>query len=229
MYCHMEDVICGVGGLTRIANLNMTNQRNRCPDSLTTYALSGKRLCVGPVSGAQFASVSYHTYHMNYNFVCGRAIGYANYGPHAFHYSTALYKSIDQPYVSGLSITYRIRDQRKHIWTLAAGYGDPGNARTYNCPCAGKSTHNPPYFVNDDHYCESGSHASVSRKWYLDNPLWDGQGCHSSSRCCGNSRLPWFWRTLPDTTNSDIEVRWMDPQGHGTGIVGIEQLELYVY
>ena len=34
---------------------------------------------------------------------------------------------------------------------------------------------------------------------------------------------------LPETTNSDIEVRWMDPQGHTNGAVGIEQLELYVY
>ena len=229
VYCHMEDDICGVGGLTRIANLNMTNQRNRCPFPLTNNTQSGKRLCVSPVSGAQFSSVYYDTYHMNYSFVCGRAIGYAYYVPYAFYYATRSYKSINQPYVGGLSITYRIRDQRKHIWSLAGGYTDPGDGGNHNCPCAGKSTYSTPHFVNDDHYCESGSHSTAAAKWYMDNPLWDGQGCHSSSRCCDNSRLPWFWRTLPDTANSDIEVRWMDPQGHNYGIVGIEQLELYVH
>ena len=229
VHCHMEDDICGVGGLTRIANLNMTNHRNRCPYPLTNNTQSGKRVCVSPVNGAQSSSVFFDTYHMNYSFVCGRAIGYAYYGPRAFHYGMGTYKSINQPYVAGLSITYRIRDQRKHIWSLGGGYADPGDTNPYNCPCAGKSTHNPPHFVNDDHYCESGSHSAPSSKWYMDNPLWDGQGCHSSSRCCDNSRLPWFWRTLPDTANSDIEVRWMDPQGHGNGIVGIEQLELYVH
>ena len=230
VYCHMEDDICGVGGLTRIANLNMTNQRNRCPYPLTLTIRSGKRMCVSPVHGTQFSSIYYDAYHMNYNFVCGRAIGYVYNGPQAFYYSvSSSYKTIDQPYVSGLSITYRINDQRKHIWSLAGGRADPGDGNTYNCPCAGGSTYNPPHFVNDDHYCESGSHSSPGGSWYTNNPLWDGQGCHYSSRCCDNSRLPWFWRTLPDTANSDIEVRWMAPQGHAYGIVGIEQLELYVH
>ena len=140
VYCLMEDNICGVGGLTRIANLNMTNEQNRCPFPLTLTTQSRKRMCMSPVHGTQFSSVYYDAYHMNYSFLCGRAIGYAYYVPYAFYYTTTSYKTIDQPYVAGLSITYRIRDQRKHIWSLAGGYADPCNTYAYSCPCAGKST-----------------------------------------------------------------------------------------
>ena len=165
-------------------------------------------MCTSPVLGPHFSSVVFNTYNINYSFICGRAIGYARQGPHAFYYSTSSsYKTIDQAYVDGLSITYRVDGKRKHIWTLAGGYQDPTNGQNYNCPCAGGSAYNPPYFVHDDHYCESGGHSSPASKWFMDNPLWDGQGCHSSSRCCNNQWLPWFWRTLPQNTNSGIEVR----------------------
>ena len=156
-------------------------------------------------------------------------MGYARYGPNAFYYSvtTNSYKSIDQPYVEGLSITYTINDERKHIWSLAGGHADPGDGGTWNCPCGGGSSYRPPSYVGDDYYCESGSHSSPSDKWYMDNPLWDGRGCYSTSRCCDNRRQPWFWQILPEMTDSDIEVRWLRP--HGSHDVAIEQLELYVY
>ena len=230
VYCHMEGDICGIRGLTRIAHLNMSDPSVNCPPQLTTITQSGKRMCTSPVLGPHFSSVVFNTYNIDYSFVCGRAVGYARRGPHAFYYSTkGSYKTIDQAYVDGLSITYRVDRKRKHIWSLAGGYADPGNGNPYNCPCAGGSTYNPPYFVNDDHYCESGSHSTPSSKWYMDNPLWDGQGCHSSSRCCNNQRLPWFWRTLPENTDSGIEVRWMRPTGGSTHDLGIAFLELYIH
>ena len=61
---------------------------------------------------------------------------------------------------------------------------------------------------------------------YMNNSLWDGQSCHSSSRCCDNGRKPWFWQILPELADFDIEVHWLRPSGHN---VAIEQLELYVY
>ena len=45
----------------------------------------------------------------------------------------------------------------------------------------------------------------------MDNPLWDGQGCYSSSRCCDNTCQPWFLRALPEKNYSDIKVHWMCP------------------
>ena len=230
VYCHMEGDSCGMRGLIRVAHLNMSDPSVNCPRQLITSTQSGKRMCTSPVLGPHFSSVVFNTYNIDYSFVCGRAIGFARYGPHAFYYSTkGPYKTIDQAYVDGLSITYRVDGKRKHIWSLAGGWADPGNGNPANCPCAGRSTYNPPYFVNDDHYCESGSHSNPSSgKWYMNNPLWDGQGCHSSSRCCDNQRLPWFWRTLPQNTDSGIEVRWMRPTATSSYDVGIAFLELYI-
>ena len=230
VYCHMEGDSCGMRGLIRVAHLNMSDPSVNCPRQLITTTQSGKRMCTSPVLGPHFSTVVFNTYNINYSFVCGRAIGYARFGPHAFAYSTkGSYKTIDQAYVDGLSITYRVDGERKHIWSLAGGWADPGNGNPANCPCAGRSTYNPPYFVNDDHYCESGSHSTPSSgKWYMENPLWDGQGCHSSSRCCDNQRLPWFWRTLPENTDSGIEVRWMRPTATSSYDVGIAFLELYI-
>ena len=227
MYCYMEFGKCLVPGITRVGLINMTNSNSSCPRHLNMVEQSGKRMCYSPLTGTRFTSVVFPTFNIKYNHVCGRAVGYAYFGPQAFYYSvSSSYKSIDQPYVQGLSITYTINDERKHIWTLAAGYADPGDGGTHNCPCAGRSSYRPPSYVGDDYYCESGVHSSPTKKLYMDNPLWDGQGCHSSSRCCDNRRQPWFWQILPEITDSDIEVRWLRPHGSN---VAIEQLELYVY
>ena len=227
MYCCMSFGECLVPGITRVAYLDMTDNSTTCPKHLELIEDSGKRMCGNPLTGTRFTSVVYPTFNIKYNHVCGRARGYAYYGPHAFYYSVSgSYKTIDQPYVQGLSITYNINDQRKHIWSFAGGYADPGNGATYNCPCAGSSSYSPPSYVGDDYYCESGAHSSPSNKWYAGNPLWDGTGCHSSSRCCDNRRQPWFLQTFPEMTGSDIEVRWLRPTSNN---VGIEQLELYVY
>ena len=229
MYCYMEFDKCLVPGITRVGLINMTKDNSSCPRHLELIEQSGKRMCDSPLTGTRFTSIVFPTFNIKYNHVCGRAVGYAHDGPYAFHYSVSRsYKSIDQPYVHGLSITYTINDERKHIWSLAAGYADPGDGGSHNCPCAGGSSYRPPSYVGDDYYCESGSHSPPANKWYMDNPLWDGQGCHSSSRCCDNRRQPWFWQFLPEMTDSDIEVRWLRPTGSGYN-VAIEQLELYVY
>ena len=227
VYCHMEPDICGVSGVMRVAFLNMTDTRANCPYPLTLVTQSGKRMCVSSTSGAQFSTVRFGAYSIDYNYVCGRAVGYAKKGPYAFYYSSRSYKSIEQPYVGGLSITCQIKGQRNHIWSFAAGHR-ASSSNTANCPCDLGGT-KPPLFVGHNYYCEPASHSSPSNKWYMSNPLWDGNGCYSRSACCGNSRLPWFVTALPETTNSDIEVRWMDPQAHANGVIGIAQLELYVY
>ena len=229
VYCHMEPDICGVAGLTRVAFLNMTDTRANCPPPLILVIQSGKRMCVSPTSGAQFSTVEFATYNINYSYVCGRAIGYSKYKNYGFSYSynERTGANIEQPYVSGLSITYQTNGKHGHIWSFVAGYRAIGFGLSL-CPCATNGSTNPPSFVGQNYYCEPGSHSSPSNQWYMDNPLWDGKGCYSTSKCCDNSRYPWFWTLLPDTTNSDIHVRWLSPQDNGNGFVGIEQLELYV-
>ena len=225
VYCHMEEDICGIRGMTRIAYLNMNDTDSTCPSSLVNTTQSGKRMCYSPFTGPLFSSVEYETFGINYNFVCGKAVGYGYNTPHAFYYGARSYTSIDQPYVEGLSISQYTKHNRVHIWTFAAGYQESGSS-AYNCPCATYSGSTSPNFVGKNYYCESGSHSTPDNKWYTANPLWDGEGCYYASRCCDNSRQPWFLRALPETANSDIEVRCMRPSGSG---VGIEQLEIYIF
>ena len=227
VYCHMEPDICGVAGVMRVAFLNMTDTTINCPYPLTLLVQSGKRMCVSPTSGARFSTVEFGAYSIDYNYVCGRAVGYAKYISYAFYYSSRSYKSIEHPYVNGLSITCQIKGQRNHIWSFAAGYRSNSSSNA-NCPCdvGGEKT---PSFVGHNYYCEAGTHSTPPNTWHTSNSLWDGNDCYSGSSCCGNSRLPWFMTVLPETTNSDIDVRLMTPQGHGYGMTGIEQLELYVF
>ena len=56
------------------------------------------------------------------------------------------------------------------------------------------------YTVNQvDHY-------HPTHKGYMDNPLWDRQGCHSSSDCCDNRLQPWLWQILSEMTESDSNI-----------------------
>ena len=227
VYCHMEDDICGVGGLTRVAYINMTEPNAQCPYPLSETTESGKRICYSPTNGATFSSVEYDTHSVKYNFVCGRAVGITYNAPWGFYYKST-YSTLDMSYAAGLSITYKIDGARTHIWTYAAGYRESGGDGA-NCPCASNPGYTPQSFLGSNFYCDTAAHTSGSSNWFVNNSLWDGKDCYSSSNCCTNKRLPWFWTTLADETDSDIEVRWMDPQARSAGITGITLLELYVY
>ena len=224
VYCHMEDNICGLRGMTRVAFWNMNNTLARCPFSLIPTIQSGKRMCTSPVSSINhYSSMFYDVFNISYNLVCGRVVGYA-YGETYAFYNT---QRIDASYVSGLSFTNRIGGVHNHIWTFAAGYRDDNNYRdtSYNCPCAIRSGRRPQQFVGTNFYCESGSHSTPTNKWYMNNTLWDGQGCSGSSHCCQGGRQSWFMTALPEATRSNIEFRLMNPYG----ALGVELLELYVY
>ena len=62
-------------------------------------------------------------------------------------------------------------------------------------------------------------------QWYLDDPLWDSQGCASGSTCCSRGG-PWLTTTLSEEVSDDIEVRWCT--SHDGEESGVEQLEIYI-
>ena len=225
VYCYMKDDKCGIAGIRRLVHLDLTKSASGCPDPLTMYNVSGKKLC-GPTNTISYMcdSVTFHTHRIPYNFVCGKAIGYGFYQPHGFaHYSAG----INGAYLSGLSITYKRCGQRHHIWSYAAGYREYGYS-SWNCPCA-YSRGYAASFIGSDFYCESSTHTTPTQQWHTSNPLWDGKGCHSDSGCCGHARMPWFWKVLPEEATSDIELRLCKPGGIDKDKVGIEQFEIYVY
>ena len=110
VYCHMEEDKCGVRGVMRVVNIDMTNPEETCPSPLTLYTANGKRLCGSTNPGGQTCnSVTFPTFNYQYSHVCGRAVGFSYRHPCAFYFSkrgNSLSRTLDGPYVSGLSITY---------------------------------------------------------------------------------------------------------------------------
>ena len=168
------------------------------------------------------SSVVFPTYGVQYSHVCGQAIGYEKATPSAFQ---AGGRSIDSPYVEGISITYG--SPRKHIWTLAVGLSKDYSYSRYNCPCAKHPGDSPPSVVGNDYYCESGAHGAATFSWYSD-PIWDGKNCPIGNSCCSNAGMPWFGKVLPQPTPEDIEARFCCDQQPEDEDFGVELWELYV-
>ena len=160
---------------------------------------------------------------MPYTKVCGQVRGY-QYGHTDALFNPSL--PIDDGYVSGISITYSEGQQRQHIWTYASGENE-NDDREDDCPCNNGSTAVVPSFVGEDYYCESGfkhvQHYSLST-----DVLWDGKSCnYLEGPCCDNPNLPWFYKELSVTTNSDIEVRLCTNNNY-SDIVPVDIIELFV-
>ena len=225
LYCDMERVNCdGEGGWTRIGYLNMTEPNATCPDGLEqkSYNSISHDLCGKTLPQEQCNSTFFETNSINYTKVCGQVRGY-QYG-----HTDGLFNpsaTIDD-YVSGVSITYYNENgQREHIWTYASGENQ--DQISYDdCPCNTGSSVVVPSFVGNDYYCESGQ--GRNQILYFDDTLWDGKDCnYLESPCCTNPRLPWFVKTLNETTNSDIELRICGNDWSGED-VPIDIVEIFV-
>ena len=158
---------------------------------------------------------------MNYSMVCGRIYAYQRGESYAFSYSVDYRPnaSIDSPYVSGLSLTHGLVGQRKHVWTFAVAVDETtrrNNNNTllpsYSCPCINPA-HTWPYevpsYVGDSYFCDTGTHTFTGdvSKVFMDEPLWEGEGCGGSSTCCRFNSPPWFCQQLKYHTSDDLELR----------------------
>ena len=164
---------------------------------------------------------------IRYSKVCGQARGYQYYTPNGFGHGI---NSINSAYVDGVAITYS--SPRQHLWTYAVGLSADDNygGGRYNCPCATPAGLDPPVFVRQDYYCESGitGRWQDNRRIALDDPLWDGDGCGPDNSCCNQTGLPWFYRNLPQKVEDDIEVRLCANQGIADEEIYLELLEIFV-
>ena len=215
------------GGWRRIVNINISAGDN-CPGEWRNATQSGISFCrlASDTLRESCSSANFSTNGVSYQRVCGRARGYQKGGTVAFYGSQSYYdNSIDESYVSGLSITYS-SNPRQHIWTFAVGRGERYRNR-WNCPCSINGGNNPSSFVGNDYYCESGSEGPPDRStYYLNDTLWDGAGCVDS--CCDNAIQPWFYRQLNQSTIEDIEGRICDEGPFTRMATLIDQLELYI-
>ena len=223
VYCAMDTTYCNItGGWMRLGYFNMTEPGASCPTSLRQINTPAK-LC-GRHTAPGCSGVTFPTDGIRYSKVCGQARGYQYLSPDGFGHSSG---NINTVYVDGVAITFG--SPRQHLWTYAAGVSDDYKNRN-NCPCAKYPGADPPDFVGQDYYCESG----ITGRWRnneqiaLDDPLWDGDGCGAGNTCCDQPGLPWFYRTLPQEVGDDIEVRLCGSQLISDEEVYAELVEIYV-
>ena len=235
-YCDME-LDCGSikGGWMRIADID-TSRGDICPSGWNKYNNS---YCTGG-SAAGCYSAKFSTNSTYYSKMCGKVKGYQKGTMNAFypsayaHGKVNFYKpatssrSLDGVYVDGISITSG--NPRKHVWTYGVGGSD--NFKPYrqlNCPCAKYPGPDPPTYVGNHYYCESGNiNRGQYSKIHKNDPLWDGAGCLPENSCCYDDIMPWFFRQFPITTTGDIEVRICYDELFTNEAVVVEQIQLYV-
>ena len=230
VYCEMDTTNCGniTGGWMRVAHVDMTDENNACPENLTYTAIESTRMCTRTHSGRYgCSSVTFPSHGVPYTKVCGRARGYQFYATSAFvSYHNGL-TSLNDAYVSGLSVTSG--SLQNHIWTFAAGPSKDYSSYTCcNCPCCPYPGPDAPPFVGENYFCESGDTGRYDLQWQLNDPLWDSQGCASGSTCCDRGG-PWFRTTLSQEASSNIEVRMCLHHDSGAENIGVDQLELFTY
>ena len=129
--------------------------------------------------------------------------------------------NMNNAYLDGVSITHG--SPRQHIWNFAAGSAEIAVLdSTSLCPCSLNSTNGPnvPTFVENNYFCDTGTITNSGQfTLYLDDPLWDGQGCGPSSSCCSFNSPPWFNVRLPSATTDGIEIRL------GTDVISSQSTE----
>ena len=224
VYCDMKHECGGEKGWMRIAHI--TNGDN-CPSGWRKIT-SPTKACRAPTDNAGCYSAHFTTYNIPYSRVCGMVVGIQKGTTDGFaslHYSS---RSINGPYVDGVSITYGT--PRKHIWTYGIGNSDKRKPKQpVNCPCSQYSGRLPPSFVHENYYCESGTvDRTLHRIYYTADPVWDGKGCSSENSCCSEPNLPWFYRQIPLTADNDIEARICRDEAFSNEGVLVQELQLYI-
>ena len=221
---------CGRGSWTRIVYINMTDNSQQCPGTFREYSTPLRTCGRRTTSSASCDSATFSVNGARYNRVCGRVIAYQVGLPDAFYPGITQGRSIESYYLDGISITHG--SPRQHIWSFAASPTETYTLPTRICPCShtGIQDRNPPSFVGSDYFCETGDTAACCRSGYFfaSDPLFDGQGCGSTSTCCSFSNPPWFSKQLPITTTNSIEVRVCSNEGTSTDDVPFQILELYI-
>ena len=211
------------GGWRRIVNINIS-AGDDCPGEWRKATHSNVRVASDNIWTC--SSAIFLTNGMSFQRVCGRARGYQKGDTWAFYGTDPdLYRTIDEDYVSGLSITYG-NNPRQHIWTFASGRGEKYN-HALNCPCTTTAALSLPSYVGSNYYCESAPwHYFNYDTYFFNNTLWDGAGCIDN--CCDDTTQPWFYCQLNQITQDGIEARICTAGKFRRRSVVIDQLELYI-
>ena len=224
VYCDMENERCGSKGWTRVAHVDMSNDKS-CPGDLT-FISSPIHTCGGPTT-AGCASVNFSTHGMSYSQVCGRLRGYQVGTPDAFGPHTNL-GNIGFV-MDGVLISHG--KTQKHVWAYATAQTQIYLSNTKNiCPCADPRYNGfVPPFIGNDYYCDSGVESGPVGGQFYTTPLWTGEGCAPPNFCCSHSGMPWFCKTLPLPTTDYIEIRNCHNQAASNENTALDLIELYIH
>ena len=223
VYCDMQ-LTCGgiTGGWMGIANID-TTQGDQCPSGWSKIT-QPRPLCRGSGDAAGCYSAYFSNKKAEYNSICGKLRGY-QLGSHGAFYANN--NPIDAAYLDGVSIT--VGNPRKHVWSYAVGFSKTLDHGTVTCPCAKYPGNNPPIFVKDHYYCESGSTGySAVNAFHGSDPLWDGRGCPAGDNCCSTLGAPWFYRHFTEPEKGAVEVRICRNEPYSNEATLLEQVQLYI-
>ena len=212
----------------RVANLNMTDPSQNCPDgfNLVNRTTPPLRTCGRPGPSSCVSTVL-SVHEPTYSHVCGRIIGYQYGGAKGFIYAHTILTF----YLTGVSLTY---NNLQHIWSFAAARDEETHDVNNICPCIQpKLTHTGTVqsFVGQDYFCDTGSATAVnpgSPQFYDMDPLWDGQGCGGNSTCCEFNNPPWFCKQLSQPITNDIDLRLCHTADIRYADINLELVEIYV-
>ena len=232
VYCEMAgmDKFGENGGWMRIGHVDMTDGRTECPRGLEYAEIEGKGLCQKPRNQTPgCSSTAFGVQGIRYSKVCGKVIGYQYYDPNGF--GPARYSNtISGTYIDGVSITHG--SPKQHIWSLVAATDEVyhlGGDHS-GCPCIDYNTTftgTIPSFVGNDYYCETGNHGSREKKFFFEDPLWDGQGCEGTNHCCERGG-PWFCTELDEPASDDVEIRICANEVNTNEDIVLQDIELYI-
>ena len=166
--------------------------------------------------------VIFPTSNIRYSRVCGRIM------VALMHLESEQAPVLTLHNVDGVSLTYG--NPRQHIWTFAAALDQSVyNDSSSYCPCINSTLQNinPPSFVGDDYFCDTGMDMNDRYSWPRD-PMWDGAGCGSRNTCCDFNTPPWFYKQLPDPTTDDIEMRACRDEIRDNENIAIVIIEIFV-
>ena len=245
-FCHP----CGGGGWTRVVYYDFREPDVTCPGGFTASEPDRPHACLttegaATGQGASSDTILSFTPPGPYSSVCGRIAAYQVGAPQAFRNFAVGSMSINQPYMSGISLTRggtldgTPAAEATHIWSFAAGFSQNQGSfqSTTRCPCDGGD--DPPPFVGEDYFCESaitvatGADPNIpvdhfTGQFLSGNILWDGLGCIDTSDCCSRIDHPYFVKHLGVPLSDDIEMRVLYSATAAEENLAIELIEIYV-
>ena len=158
VYCEMAPrcACSSATASTSVAFVNMTDSSQQCPGEFIEVSNSRVRACGRQTTTSPGCnSATFSVLGMEYQYVCGRIVGWQIGSPDGFAGSS---QGIDSYYIDGISITYG-GPPREHIWSLAGIPDETFTIYNYICPCSNTGVSGvlaPPSFVGNDYYCETG-------------------------------------------------------------------------